>query len=170
MDGQEEVVLCGAACVVVCTLLKKKRRAKPKCWVRPFLRRREEETENFLEDLKIDPLSGFKKISRISCEDFEMLINTIGPFIAKQDTNYRRSVPVSIRLAITLRYLGTGDSFASLMYLFKVSKQLISRIVPEVCAALITALKENITVSETHCTYHISIYFPIEYWASYKPS
>ena len=55
MDGQEEVVLCGAACVVVCTLLKKKRRAKPKCWVRPFLRRREEETENFLEDLKIDP-------------------------------------------------------------------------------------------------------------------
>lgn len=152
MDGQEEVALCGAACVVVCSLLKKKRRAKPKCWVRPFLKRREEETERFLEELKVDPLSGFKNFARISCEDFEFLINAIGPLIAKQDTNYRKSVPVSIRLAITLRYLGSGDSFTSLMYLFKVSKELISRIVPEVCAALITTLKENIKVNEIHCT------------------
>ena len=152
MDGLEEVVLCGAACVVICSLFKKKRRAKPKCWVRPFLKRREEETEKFLEELKVDPLSGFKNFSRISCEDFEVVINAIGPLIAKQDTNYRKSVPVSIRLAITLRYLGSGDSFTSLMYLFKVSKELISRIVPEVCAALITTLEENIKVSEIHCT------------------
>ena len=52
--------------------------------MRPFLKRREEETEKFLEELKVDPLSGFKNFSRISCEDFEVLINAIGPLIAKQ--------------------------------------------------------------------------------------
>ncbi|CAH2015154.1 unnamed protein product [Acanthoscelides obtectus] len=41
-----------------------------------------------------------------------------------------------MRLAITLRYLATGDSFQSLHFLFKVSPQLISTIVPEVCKAL----------------------------------
>ena len=108
----------GRVCVVRCSLyrglqfVEKKRRAKPKCWVRPFLKRREEETERFLEEMKIDPLSGFKKFSRISCEDLEFLINAIGPLIAKQDTNFRKSVSVLIRLWITLRYLGTGDSFA----------------------------------------------------------
>ena len=91
-------VLCYAS------LLKKKRRAKPKCWMRPFLKLREEETGIFSEELKVDPLCGFKIFSRISCEDFEVLINTIGPFIAKQDTNYRKSVPVSIRLAITVQF------------------------------------------------------------------
>ena len=82
--------------VAICGLLKKKRRAKPQCWVRPFLTRREEKTEIFLEQLKLDPLSAFKNFSRISCEDFEVLINAISPLIAKQDTNYRKSFPVSI--------------------------------------------------------------------------
>lgn len=145
MDGRENVVLCAAACVLL-SLLKKKRRKKPRCWVRPFLQRRNEETNRFVEEIKIDPLSGFKNFTRISCEDFELLVNAVSPLIAKQDTNYRKCVPVSIRLAITLRYLATGDSFASLMYLFKVSKELIARIVPETCKALISVLNENIKV------------------------
>ncbi|CAH1982856.1 unnamed protein product [Acanthoscelides obtectus] len=103
----------------------------------------------FVEEIKVDPLSGFKNFTRISCEDFELLVNALSPHIAKQDTNYRKCVPVSIRLAITLRYLATGDSFASLMYLFKVSKELIARIVPETCKGLISVLKENIKMPKT---------------------
>ncbi|RVE49705.1 hypothetical protein evm_005680 [Chilo suppressalis] len=61
----------------------------------------------------------------------------------------RKCVPVPISLAITLRYLATGDSLASLMYLFKVSKELIARIVPETCKALINVLKENIKMPNT---------------------
>ncbi|CAB3222652.1 unnamed protein product [Arctia plantaginis] len=149
MDGQENVVLCAAACVLLCSLLKKKRRKKPRCWVRPFPQRRDEETNGFVEEIKIDPLSVFKNFTRISCEEFELLVNAVSPLIAKQDTSYRKCVPVSIRLAITLRFLATGDSFASLMYLFKVSKELIARIVPEACKALISVLKENIKMPNT---------------------
>lgn len=146
MITDEDVLLCSSACVILGTLLKK-RRAKPRCWMRPFLRR--ESTNKFMEELKIDPLSVFKNFTRISCQDFENMVNTIGPEIAKQDTNYRKCVPVEVRLAITLRYLATGetgDSFTSLMYLFKVSRQLISRIVPEVCNSLISTLKDFVKV------------------------
>lgn len=89
-------------------MLKKKRRKKPRCWVRPLLQRRNEEMNKILEEIKIDPLSGFKNFTRISCEDFGLLVNATSPFIAKQNTNYRKCVLVSIRLAITLRYLATG--------------------------------------------------------------
>ncbi|GBP65889.1 hypothetical protein EVAR_85157_1 [Eumeta japonica] len=71
----------------------------------------------------------------------EMLAEPSGEF-DNFDTDWREAIPVKIRLALTLRYLATGDSFRSLHYLFKVSSQLISRIVPEVCLALNEALKD----------------------------
>nr|CAH7761347.1 unnamed protein product [Callosobruchus chinensis] len=52
-----------------------------------------------------------------------------------------------MRLAITLSFLATGDSYSSLMYLFRVSRPLICKIIPEVCACIIEALKEHVKVS-----------------------
>ncbi|KAG8278504.1 hypothetical protein J6590_108213 [Homalodisca vitripennis] len=68
----------------------------------------------------------------------------IGPMVAKKNTNWREVISVNDRLAITLRFLATGDSYHSLMYLFKVSKQSISQIVPEVCSALVSMLEDYI--------------------------
>ena len=82
----------------------------------------------------------------MSSQDFELLILKIGPKIYKQDTNMRKAIPVQERLAVTLRFLATGDSYHSLAYLFKISHQLISIIIPEVCLALNDALKEEVKV------------------------
>ncbi|KAH9631209.1 hypothetical protein HF086_005980 [Spodoptera exigua] len=57
-----------------------------------------------------------------------------------------KAIPARIRLAITLRYLATGDDYGSLHYLFKVSPQAISEIIPEVCHALCEVLKDEIKV------------------------
>ncbi|XP_076235096.1 uncharacterized protein LOC143179668 [Calliopsis andreniformis] len=59
-----------------------------------------------------------------------------------------------VRLAITLRFLVTGDSFTCLMYLFKVSKQLISRIVLDTCSALNKSLREYIQEPRTSEAWH----------------
>nr|CAI5819400.1 unnamed protein product [Callosobruchus analis] len=69
----------------------------------------------------------------MSAVDFEYLLNRIGPHIKKSDTVMRKSIPVNERLAVTLRFLASGDSFISLSYLFKMSNQVISDIVHEVC-------------------------------------
>ncbi|KAG8233899.1 hypothetical protein J437_LFUL005227 [Ladona fulva] len=56
----------------------------------------------------------------------------------------RKAIPVKERLAVTLRFLATGDSFTSLGYLFKISHQSISSILPDVCQALIEVLQNEI--------------------------
>lgn len=102
---------------------------------------------NILRDLRMFD-GSFVNFTRMTSTDFEVLLEMIGRAIAKQDTILRNAVGPDIRLAITLRYLSTGDSYASLSYTFRVSKQLISKIVPEVCKELIKTLKIYIMVSK----------------------
>jgi hypothetical protein len=41
-------------------------------------------------------------------ESFDLLLQKLGPIIAKEDTKLRLSIPAEERLAVTLRYLATG--------------------------------------------------------------
>nr|CAH7742405.1 unnamed protein product [Callosobruchus chinensis] len=84
----------------------------------------------------------------MSRNNFETLLEMVRPTIEKSDTRFREAIPAEVRLAITLRFLATGDSFASLMYLFRVSKQSISALVPEVLKAIIESLHHFIKMPE----------------------
>jgi hypothetical protein len=68
--------------------------------------------------------------------------------ISKKDTAFRKAISVQERLALTLRFLASGDSYVTPQYLFKVSKQAISCIVPDVCEALVEKLKDFIQVRQ----------------------
>lgn len=87
-------------------------------------------------DLGMEDAGGFKNFTTISPCDFKIVINMTGPSVTLQDTNF--SITFAEKLAIILRFLATGGSFQSLMYLFEISKQ---SIVPEVCEAIINGLK-----------------------------
>jgi hypothetical protein len=102
--------------------------------------------ENVFVELLYEPSGEFENFTRMSLSDFEYLLTLISPIISKQDTQLRDSIPAKIRLAITLRFLATGDSYKSLHFLFKVSSQIISKIVPEVCAAINQVLKNEVKV------------------------
>ena len=82
----------------------------------------------------------------MSAADFEFLLQKIGPFIHKQDTSMRKAIPIEQRLAVTLRFLASGDSFVSLEYTFKISNQLIGKIVYDVCSAINHVLKDEVKV------------------------
>ncbi|CAH1997469.1 unnamed protein product [Acanthoscelides obtectus] len=77
----------------------------------------------------------------------------IGPHISKQETYFRTPISAQDRLAVTLRFLATGDSYTSLQYLFRISKQSIGRVVPQVCAALIKELQGYIKLGNKLATY-----------------
>jgi len=102
--------------------------------------------ENVFVELLYEPSGEFENFSRMSLSDFEYLLTLISPIISKQYTQLRDSIPAKIRLAITLRFLATGDSYKSLHFLFKVSSQIISKIIPEVCAAINQVLKNEVKV------------------------
>jgi len=84
----------------------------------------------------------------MSPSELEFLINLIGEKISKKDTAFRKAISVQERLALTLRFLASGDSYVSLQYLFRISKQAISSIVPEVCETLVEKLKDYIQVRQ----------------------
>ncbi|XP_031353290.1 protein ANTAGONIST OF LIKE HETEROCHROMATIN PROTEIN 1-like [Photinus pyralis] len=146
MNSDDEEVCALAAYYILlsgqCLLKKKKKR---RWWMGALNKSRERyNASNMLCDLRSQPSGRFENFCRMTATDFENLLSRIGPFIAKQDTNMRKCVPSQERLAIALRFFATGDSFASLSYLFKVSKQTISRCVDDVCLAIIQELKDEV--------------------------
>ncbi|KAG8238958.1 hypothetical protein J437_LFUL018681, partial [Ladona fulva] len=146
-DSDDEEVACALAAYVLLSgefLKKKKRKArKRRWWMRTLNKSRERYSgSDMLSDLRSQPSGRFENFCRMSRVDFECLLRKIGPLIAKRDTNMRESIPIQERLAVTLRFFATGDSYASLSYLFKFSKQTVSRCVDEVCQAIIQELQE----------------------------
>jgi hypothetical protein len=63
-----------------------------------------------LSELLIGSTGQFENFCRMSSKDFEHLLTLIEPAIGKQDTNYIKAISSKERLAITLRFLASGDS------------------------------------------------------------
>lgn len=74
---------------------------------------------------------------------FHELLVRIAPRIEKS-TRYRKSLEPGIKLAITLMYPVTGNSYKSLQYSFRLVNNTISLFIPEVCQAIIGEYKEEV--------------------------
>jgi hypothetical protein len=73
-------------------------------------------------DLNFQWISGlYKNFTRMCLSDFEVLIHLIGEKISEKDTVFRKASSVQENLALTLRFLASGNSHVSLRYLFKFS-------------------------------------------------
>ncbi|XP_050506192.1 uncharacterized protein LOC126884296 [Diabrotica virgifera virgifera] len=155
MDQDDEIAAAAAAYIV---LSAKKKKRKHKCWVKPSLCDRSEYGGmHLLNVLKKDDVyignnknnGSVKNFLRMSSTDFEWLLCQIAPKIQKEDTNYRQAISPMERLLLTLRFLATGDSYHSLMYLFKISVSSISRIIPEVCKVIAEVLKDKLKMPQS---------------------
>lgn len=162
-DDSVSVAVAAVAIIIGLSTQKQKRRRKHRYWVRPsLLSRAKYSSSDMMKDLILDDTTsaeyrsniGFKNFFQMSTSDFENLLNKIGSKIYKEDTQLRKAIPASDRLAVTLRFLATRDSYQSLSYTFKISKTVISKSVPNVCNALLDALQEYIQVrkKKTCCT------------------
>ncbi|XP_061716903.1 putative nuclease HARBI1 [Cydia pomonella] len=141
MYSEEDALLLASTVLLVLLLRRRKRR---RFWMRPFFKAKDR--LSYPNDILN---SGFLDAYRMSNSDIEKLLNMVAPTIAKMDTNYRQSISPKSRLLITLRFLASGDSYQSLVLTFKVSQQSISCIIPEVCSALISSLRDYIQVPST---------------------
>lgn len=114
-------------------------------WVREWIDRRTELgfADTLYDELKAEDPTMYKNFVRLSAQDFELLLQKVSPIIQKLDTVMRKAIPPQVRLLLTLRYLATGDSYRSLMYLFRIPANTICTIIPEVCDAIYKVLKDE---------------------------
>nr|CAH7714434.1 unnamed protein product [Callosobruchus chinensis] len=87
--------------------------------------------------------------------DFDYLLEKVSSRIRKKDTSMRRAITPKEWPIITLRYLATGDSYRSLMYLFRVPANTISLIIPEVFQAIYDVLKDEFLKVTDFITYFL---------------
>jgi len=101
----------------------KKRRKERRWWQTQLYTSREVySVSSLLADLNFQSVSGlYKNFTRMSPSEFEFLNNLIGENISKKGTAFRKTISVQEMLALTLRFLASGDSYVSLQYLYKIS-------------------------------------------------
>ena len=86
---------------------------------------------------------SFRNFLRMNTETFDELARLVYPALQKSQTRFPKPLSVEERLACTLRFLATGETYTSLQYQFRISKSAISIFVPEVCQVIYTVLKDK---------------------------
>ena len=121
--------------------LKSKRQSR--FWVREIYKRRKEEGQfhKLVQEAKLFNHEYFFQLFIMSPQKLEKLLNWVGPLITKDDVR-RESISAAERLCVTLRFLVTGDSYASIAASYRISVTTLSRIVPETWSVVWSQLLE----------------------------
>nr|XP_022910412.1 uncharacterized protein LOC111421479 [Onthophagus taurus] len=131
--------------------MQKTKRRKGRVWVKPWIGRRPTlgASAKLLPELAAEDSASYKNHLRMTKQNFDILLDCVTQRIIKMNTHMRDALTPQLKLEVTLRYLATGDSFASLQYLYRVPKCTISNFISEVCQAIYDALKDiKVTSSE----------------------
>lgn len=125
------------------------RRRRPRTWwVRPWLTQQRRlqfgDYSQLMKELRLEDEGSFYNYLRMEPAIFDELLQRVGPRIVKQDTNWRASLEAGLKLAVTLRFLATGDKYPTLQYQYRVSRCTISIFVPGVCRAIREEYKNEV--------------------------
>jgi hypothetical protein len=113
-------------------------------WVKPWLQRRPllGQYDTLMMELMRESRGDFKSYLRMEQDMFREVLDRVGPRITKS-MDRRRPLEPGLKLAITLRFLATGNSYHSLAFDFRVAHNTISLFVPEVCDAIVAEYKDE---------------------------
>lgn len=126
-------------------LVTKKKEKSKKLWIHSWRRNRKVNGSfAFLtKELLLTDSNSYQNFLRMDEEHFTRLTELITPEIYKADSSFRESISVAEKLAITLRFLATGESYRSMNYSSMISPSSFCKIVPIVCEALYRNLRED---------------------------
>jgi len=128
-----------------------RRRQAKKFWVRQWLLRRPlyGQYEKLMAEMKADDPASFRNFLRMEPQIFLEILERVEPRIQKLDTNWRKALEPCVKLAITLRYLATGNSYKSLQYSFRVSYNTMCNFISPVCSAINEEFSDAVTTCPT---------------------
>ena len=79
----------------------------------------------------------------MSPENFDYLLSIVGPHIRKNTTKMRQPIEAAERLALTIRYLASGNSQQSMSFAYRLGRTTVSNIIQDTCLAIWDALSET---------------------------
>ena len=103
---------------------KKRGRGKTRQWIR----RRDERGyfNNIMKELAVEDTAEYKDMMRMSHSDFQRILSYIEEDITrKQVLGGNKVISPKERLALTIRFLATGETYRSLSYQFRISTRAI---------------------------------------------
>ena len=110
-EARRATATSAVAIVAVLKFKRKRRIRKRKFWVREWLQCREVHGayHALMKELEIMDMSSYRNVLRMDSTSFEELFVKIAPQITHKGTNMMDAIPPGERLAVTLRYLATGQ-------------------------------------------------------------
>ncbi|KAK3883340.1 hypothetical protein Pcinc_012376 [Petrolisthes cinctipes] len=125
---------------------RRKRRKTRSVWIRPYLTRRASHGhhENLMRELAEEDSIVYRNFTHLDADLFNQIVERVRPHIEKSRTFWREPSEPALRVAITLRFLATGNSYKSLGYAFRVAPNTISLLVPETCRAIVAAYGDEV--------------------------
>lgn len=116
-----------------------------KLWQRQWLAARDSQSayHNIVQELRLQDPENYRRYLRMNVDTFDYVLEKLRPFITKQTTVMRKPISAEEQLAITLRYLATGESFSSLMFQYRVSELAIRQLIPRVCFGILDTLMDE---------------------------
>lgn len=90
-------------------------------WTKNWLKNRDRDgyCAKLMVELRAEEPELYRGFVRLTADQFDYLLSLVGPHIEKQDTNMRSSISATNRLALTLRYLATGEVRCSTYFAFR---------------------------------------------------
>ncbi|XP_049442087.1 uncharacterized protein LOC125894606 isoform X3 [Epinephelus fuscoguttatus] len=121
--------------------------------MRKWLGRRGQQGLSVLQrELELEDRSGFREMLRMISDEFDVLLEMVGPLITRQGTKMRMTITARERLSLTLRFLATGETYKSLSFQYRIGATTISTIVKETCETLHQVLKNEFLKSGASVT------------------
>jgi hypothetical protein len=114
------------------------RMRKRRMWVRKIFQSRSTKGEyhSLVAEMRLGDHESFYRYFHMTPQSFLHLLGLVGPSITRQDTCLCLVIPPDERLAITLRYLVTGDSMQTISFRYRVDYSTVSGIIDSTCDAL----------------------------------
>ncbi|XP_068082039.1 uncharacterized protein [Anabrus simplex] len=132
-DG--EIIAIALAC-------EEEERKERRFWIHEINLKREQcgEYNLLLPDLLRDEDKFFKYFRMSSLKFFELLSDLP---LQKMESNFRKPISPGERLAVTMKFLGYGDSFASISFSYRLGESTVRKIVYETCRVIWDTLTED---------------------------
>ena len=122
------------------------RRQQKKVWVRKIFQSRPTRGEyhSLILEMRLGDHESFYRYFHMTPQRFSHLLSLVGPSITRSDTTFRCAISPGERLAITLRFLVTGDSMQTISFSYRVGHSTVCGIVYSTCESLVECASTSI--------------------------